>query len=392
MTDQVKLKGWRKVKFGDIAKNISKRVEPSETDLDIYIGLEHLDPNSLRIKRHGNPADVKGQKLLVKKGQIIFGKRRAYQRKLAIADCDCICSAHAMVLEPKKEKIVPDFLPFFMQSDAFMKRAKSISEGSLSPTIKWKTLENQEFQLPDIESQKRVAAILKQALKVSEKFDSLTTSGQLLIKNLRHHLFSNNSIPENLGSPSKTWKQVPLWEVGHWQSGGTPSKSKETYWDGNIPWFSPKDMKSPELKKSLLTVTEEGARNGTRSVDENTILIVVRGMILAHTFPVGITHQTSTFNQDIKALVLSEDFSPRFVLHWLIHNADLFLSKVTTATHGTCRLSTDVFKQVLIPKPPKFHQEKIANLIDQTLEIVNSNHKKHIQDLNKSIANAFLFD
>ena len=62
-----------------MATHISKRVEPSETDLDIYVGLEHLDPDSLRIKRHGVPNDVEGQKLLVKKGQIIFGKRRAYQ-------------------------------------------------------------------------------------------------------------------------------------------------------------------------------------------------------------------------------------------------------------------------------------------------------------------------
>lgn len=90
---------YQEVKFGEIAKHISKRVEPSETTLEVYVGLEHLDPDSLKITRHGVPSDVAGQKLLVKKGQIIFGKRRAYQRKVAVADWDCICSAHAMVLE-----------------------------------------------------------------------------------------------------------------------------------------------------------------------------------------------------------------------------------------------------------------------------------------------------
>ena len=79
MTEQQLPEGWQMVKFGDIAKHISKRVEPSETDLEIYVGLEHLDPDSLKIKRHGMPSDVEGQKLLVKRGQIIFGKRRAYQ-------------------------------------------------------------------------------------------------------------------------------------------------------------------------------------------------------------------------------------------------------------------------------------------------------------------------
>ncbi|ECR6876217.1 restriction endonuclease subunit S, partial [Salmonella enterica] len=143
MTEQQLPEGWQMVKFGDIAKHISKRVEPSETDLEIYVGLEHLDPDSLKIKRHGTPSDVEGQKLLVKKGQIIFGKRRAYQRKVAVADWDCICSAHAMVLEANPKYVIPDFLPYFMQSSTFMDRAVAISEGSLSPTIKWKVLASQ---------------------------------------------------------------------------------------------------------------------------------------------------------------------------------------------------------------------------------------------------------
>ncbi|MFN4052960.1 MAG: restriction endonuclease subunit S [Acinetobacter junii] len=147
---------YQKVKFGEIAKHISKRVEPSETTLEIYVGLEHLDPDSLKITRHGVPSDVAGQKLLVKKGQIIFGKRRAYQRKVAVADWDCICSAHAMVLEAIPGKILPEFLPFFMQSNQFMERAVDISEGSLSPTIKWKILETQKFIIPTVEIQQNI--------------------------------------------------------------------------------------------------------------------------------------------------------------------------------------------------------------------------------------------
>lgn len=153
MTEQQLPEGWQMVKFGDIAKHISKRVEPSETDLEIYVGLEHLDPDSLKIKRHGTPSDVEGQKLLVKKGQIIFGKRRAYQRKVAVADWDCICSAHAMVLEANSNTVIPEFLPFIMQSDTFMNRAVAISEGSLSPTIKWKVLSQQEFIIPEMDLQ-----------------------------------------------------------------------------------------------------------------------------------------------------------------------------------------------------------------------------------------------
>ncbi len=175
--------GWQIVKFGEIAKNISKRVEPSETDLEVYVGLEHLDPQSLRITRRGVPADVKGQKLRVRPGQIIFGKRRAYQKKVAVADFEGICSAHAMVLEEVVGKIIPGLLPFFMQSDMFMDRAVAISEGSLSPTIKWKILAIQEFPLPPIERQKEILEVLEKLEEIDKKTKESIDSLNVLLEN-----------------------------------------------------------------------------------------------------------------------------------------------------------------------------------------------------------------
>ncbi|WP_234912191.1 restriction endonuclease subunit S [Vibrio anguillarum] len=182
MTERQLPEGWQVVKFGDIAKHISKRVEPSETELKVYVGLEHLDPDSLKIKRHGVPSDVAGQKLLVKKGQIIFGKRRAYQRKIAVADWDCICSAHAMVLEANSENVIPEFLPFFMQSDVFMNRAIEISEGSLSPTIKWKALASQDFVFPSKEKQVVLLRLLTEVDRNIEALDLALYSQEQLIE------------------------------------------------------------------------------------------------------------------------------------------------------------------------------------------------------------------
>lgn len=152
--------GWKTVKFDEIAQNVAVRVDPSETQTDIYVGLEHLDPETLHLRNWGHPSDVTGQKLAFKKGDVIFGRRRAYQRKLAIADFNGICSAHAMVLRAKPKIIIPDFLPFFLQSDMFMERAIEISVGSLSPTINWNTLKVEEFPLPPLNEQKRITEIL----------------------------------------------------------------------------------------------------------------------------------------------------------------------------------------------------------------------------------------
>jgi len=159
---KTKLKpGWKTWRFDQIAINVNNRIDdPSKSGAEYYVGLEHLDPESLKIRRWGVPTDVEATKLIFKKGDIILGRRRVYQRKLAVAEFDGICSAHAMVLRPRENVIAKEFLPFFMQSDLFMERAMAISVGSLSPTINWKTLAKQEFALPPLNEQRRIAEVL----------------------------------------------------------------------------------------------------------------------------------------------------------------------------------------------------------------------------------------
>ncbi|WP_147677419.1 hypothetical protein [Algibacter pacificus] len=103
---------WKTFKFEDIAQKISKTVKPDEAEVDIYVGLEHIDANDIHIRRKGVPSDVKGGKLRCYPGDVIFGKRRAYQRKAAIVDFDGICSAHAFVFRANEEIIEPKPISF----------------------------------------------------------------------------------------------------------------------------------------------------------------------------------------------------------------------------------------------------------------------------------------
>lgn len=152
---------WKRVKFSDMADNISDRVDdPSKAGVDRYVGLEHLDPGSMTVSRWGSPDDVDATKLRFVPGDIIFGRRRAYQKKVSRADFEGICSAHAMVLRARPELVDPDFLPVFLSSDYFLDRAIQISVGSLSPTVNWKTLKAQEFDLPPLDQQRRIADLL----------------------------------------------------------------------------------------------------------------------------------------------------------------------------------------------------------------------------------------
>lgn len=150
---------WKRLPFGAFADSIGERIEPIDAAEEIYVGLDDLDSGSLHIRRWGKGSDVIGTKLRFQKGDIIFGRRRAYQRKLAVAEMDGICSAHAMVVRAKPDMILPEFLPFLMMSDKFMNRAVEISVGSLSPTINWTTLKHEELDLPPLDQQRRIAEI-----------------------------------------------------------------------------------------------------------------------------------------------------------------------------------------------------------------------------------------
>jgi type I restriction enzyme S subunit len=203
---------WKTYRFEDFAQNISQRVEPKSTDLDIYVGLEHLDPDCLHIKRYGSTSDVEGTKLKFYKGDVIFGKRRAYQRKTALAEYDGICSAHAMVLRAKTDVVDEKFFPFLFHSKVFQNRAVNISVGGLSPTINWKDIAKQEFLLPPKEEQTRFAELLWAADEVVEKEKEVkerleliekTFIKRLSLKNRKANIRLSEVIDLNYGKPLK---------------------------------------------------------------------------------------------------------------------------------------------------------------------------------------------
>ena len=347
--------GWKMVKFGDIAQNVALRVDPADAKTDFYVALEHLDPSSLHLREWGHPSDVTGQKLAFKKGDVIFGRRRAYQRKLAVAEFDGICSAHAMVVRPKPKMILPEFLPFFLQSDMFMDRAIEISVGSLSPTINWKTLKVQEFPLPPLHEQKRIAEILWAADETVEKWTEAYRESESALSSIRSKIFQELS---------QTEECIALKDVGRWVSGGTPSRSRSDFWSGHFPWVSPKDMKQDVISDSEKKLTDTALNGRIIILPSASILIVVRGMILAHTFPVALTSTEVTFNQDMKGIIPNSDFSAGFVFHWFKDNSARLLQATEESTHGTKRLATDVLYGMQIPKPSPAKQEMAVTVFE----------------------------
>lgn len=150
------------MRLGDVAREVRVTVNnPLDEGLERYVGLEHLDPQELRVRRWGNIADGVTFNKKFRAGQILFGRRRAYQKKAAVPYFDGICSGDITVIEAIEGAIVSELLPYIIQSDSFFEHAVSESAGSLSPRVKWKHLANYEFNLPDKDTQRKIAELMQ---------------------------------------------------------------------------------------------------------------------------------------------------------------------------------------------------------------------------------------
>ena len=183
-----------KYRFDQIAINSTEKKKPVEEDRFTYLGLEHLDSGTLKVTRFGSEVAPIGEKLVMHKGDVLFGKRRAYQKKVAIAPFDGIFSAHGMVLRPKEDIIDKDFFPLFISSDYFLDAPIKISVGSLSPTINWRDLKELEFELPDMDSQRKLAEVLWSINDTMEAYKKLIAATDELVKS---QFIERFSLPDN---------------------------------------------------------------------------------------------------------------------------------------------------------------------------------------------------
>ncbi len=210
-----------KYRFEQIAINSTEKKKPTEEDRFTYLGLEHLDSGTLKVSRFGAEVAPIGEKLVMHKGDVLFGKRRAYQKKVAIAPFDGIFSAHGMVLRPKENVIDKDFFPLFIASDYFLDAAIKISVGSLSPTINWRDLKILEFELPELDEQRRLASVLWAMNETIEGYKKLIEATDNLVK---------SQFIEMFGSPLLNDREWPIQQIG--ELFGVVSRGKQPVYVG----------------------------------------------------------------------------------------------------------------------------------------------------------------
>lgn len=150
------------VLFGDVVKDVNESERnPLDVGLERFIALEHIDPRNLHIHDWGLlEEEVTSFTKRFRKGQVLFAKRRAYQRKVAVAEFDGICSGDILTFEPRDDSLLAELLPFIVESEAFFDHALDTSSGSLSPRTRWSQLQDFAFTLPGKETQRTLADLL----------------------------------------------------------------------------------------------------------------------------------------------------------------------------------------------------------------------------------------
>ena len=269
-----------------------------------------------------------------------------------------------------KEGFDPGYIFALLLSPLMLKRYDTISYGSVPRRRRAATKDFLNLTVPDIpplEEQQRIATILG---TVEEAITDATTTFES-ISALRQSVFKKFVRPDH---PTQE-----LGEIVSIQSGGTPSKKKPEYWGGDIPWYSPKDFKARYLSDSIDHITELAVSNANAKIlPGRTPAVVVRGMILAHSFPVAVLETPGAINQDVKALHLNEDsiYSVDFLAEALRANAQYALTKVLTSSHGTKRLETQELAKLPIPVMSKDDIKEFDRVFSCLTELANYRQEK----------------
>lgn len=190
--------------------------------------------------------------------------------------------------------------------------------------------------------------------------------------------YSKAIIDENL---PKGWIYIKLEDIFTITGGGTPKKTVTSYWNGDLPWVTPKDMKRLFIENSINTITEEGVKNSAaKIVKENSVVLVVRSGILKRALPVSYLNRKSTVNQDMKVFNSFSKEVNEYLL-WYIHgNQKKLLSEYSKSGTTVDSLNFSEFKTHLLPLPPFEELKVIINKINETIKKEDSSYK-HIENL-----------
>lgn len=388
-------KGWRKGRLGEecsleIGGTPSRNVPLYWDDVkehdNIWVSIRDLNRREIvQTSEHITDAGVRHSNVkLQPQGTILLSFKLSIGR-VAVAGIPLYTNEAIVGLQPRR--MSHDFLYQGLQTWDLLKGVDQAIKGATLNKTKLKVI---EFCFPESDDEQvKIAEVLSMLDSAIEQNEAMIKKQERIKAGLMQdlfllgidldgelrseatHTFQNSSV----GRIPSDWRVLRLESIGTWASGGTPSKANPSYWGDEVPWICPRDMKTFDLTKTNDSLTRAGVRHGSREVPAKTVFIVVRGMILAHTFPVCITSRPTAFNQDVKAVVVNLDIDARFFAYWLTSHANDLLKLATSSTHGTKRFDMKELFDVHIAIPEKDEQQRIVSQLDKISAQIEANTK-----------------
>ena len=345
-----------RVKFGDIVKDVKVNVDRMNNPYEYYVAGDHMDSEDLTIHRKGRfatddvgPAFVR----IFKPGQILYGSRRTYLKKVAVADFSGICANTTFVFESKDHSIFDQrLLPFIMLSDSFTSWSISKSKGSTNPYVLFSDLADYEFDLPSLEEQKVLADKLWAAYRLKEGYKKLLCVTDEMVKSQFIEMFGNPLFN------TKKWRWYSnINNVVTIVLGSTPNTKEPKYWDGDIKWITPAEMDDETfmINDTLRHITEFGVKSANLTkLPVGSVLFSTRAPI----GKVGIAAAEMYCNQGFKSFICSNQVDSIFLYYTLKLNKEYLCSLGTGTTFK--ELSKKTVEGLKLGVPPFDLQKQFA--------------------------------
>lgn len=310
-------------------------------------------------------------------GDTVFSLVRPYLKNIAYIDVqlsDCIASTGFFVCTPNAA-LNDKYLYRLMVSSYVVDGLNKHMKGDNSPSIRKDDIENYPFPLPPLSEQQRIVERIEELFakldEAKERLQEVADSFAVRKAAILHKAFTGELTKQwrlENGVSDESWEEKKLGEVGSWLGGGTPSTSREEYWEnGNILWITPKDMKSAVIEDTLMKVNEIGVKNSSANyIEKPALLVVMRSGILRRTFPVAMVKKPFTVNQDLKAIIPDKD-DLEFLYWMLLSNEQRILD--TCMKNGTTveSINSNALKDLTFKCPTLPEQHEIVRLIDDLL-------------------------
>ena len=348
-----------KVLLGDVAVEHKETCKGSKDGYPI-VGLEHLIPEEITLTAWDEGSENTFSKMF-RKGNVLFGRRRAYLKKAAVAPFDGICSGDITVIEAKPDRILPELLPFIIQNDDLFDFAVGKSAGSLSPRVKWEHLKNYEFELPDMEKQKELAELLWAMDNTKKSYQKLIAATDELVKSQFMELFGD-PVTNTQGREVRPFKDFML-DIRYGTS--QPPTFNEL---GEFKFIRATNIKAGRITENgmLRISADEAAKIEKCRLNGNEIIIVRSGANTGDTCVVTDEYRDQYAGYDIIVTLNLEIANPVFFNELMNTHYMQAIIKPLTVRAAQPHINSEQVQNLPMLVVPLQEQEQFATFVRQS--------------------------